>query len=200
MQKLEDVNRHEINKLLNSFILDKAIIFFIILSTITVFLFSKILNQKRCSIRQFKMKLKKNLTALKFNFKKTASATGILILFFNIHLWLIRLMIGNNLKTDQIIVDTSQLLKTEGDLLKSSKIACFLEGDSEQSIIDSSNKENLFRKLYDLKSNLDSSIKDLKNKVYKNKCIIEPNLANQWLFYDTNVYIITNEATSNFCG
>ena len=55
------------------------------------------------------------MTADSFGVKRL-SAIGVFVLFIRLFLWVTQLFLTNNIKTNKVVVDTSQLIKNEQDI------------------------------------------------------------------------------------
>ena len=93
-----------------------------------------------------------------------------------------------------MIVDTSSLIKSKEDALKTERICCFIDGSTELSIALSSGKENVLSRLYEEKSLLTKSSKNLYNQVKRDKCILEQKYETANLELD-NIFSISSEHT-----
>lgn len=56
-----------------------------------------------------------------FTKKYSLSAMGIFILFFHLFFWYTQLFMTNNIKTNKVVVDTSDLVKSKEDILNSKR-------------------------------------------------------------------------------
>lgn len=77
-----------------------------------------------------------------------------------------------------MVVDTSSLIKSREDAFKTERTCCFMENSTELTIALESDKENIIRRMLDEKSLVTKPIKNLYNKGYRDKCILENNYKN----------------------
>ena len=92
-----------------------------------------------------------------------------LILFF----WYTRLFLTNNIKTNKVVVDTSDLIKNSVDLMKTKKIVCFLNKESEMNLALRLPSSTTLSKLFYEKTYFKDN--QVKEKLYlgKDRCLID---------------------------
>ena len=90
----------------------------------------------------------------------------------------LRFLIFPSIQTNKVIVDNSILIKSGEEALRSEKILCLLEGNTEQSIATESPKENIFRRIYEERGPMIRPIRNLRNKKQGKYCILEKILDN----------------------
>lgn len=73
---------------------------------------------------RFKVLLRK-FFELKWSFSYSLSALGIFLLFFDLHFFFIKLFFTNNIKTNKVVYDTSNIIKNAEDALSTSKVISF---------------------------------------------------------------------------
>lgn len=73
---------------------------------------------------RFKVLLRK-FFELKWSFAYSLSALGIFLLFFDLHFFFIKLFFTNNIKTNKVVYDTSNIIKNAEDALSTSKVISF---------------------------------------------------------------------------
>lgn len=97
--------------------------------------------KKSKKIKKFKKKfwhkIKKFLVNfIKISFKQvsTLSVLGFFVVFFDLFLWLSELMITNNIKTNTVVLDLSNIIQDENDAFRTKKVLCLLSEDTEHKI------------------------------------------------------------------
>ena len=62
---------------------------------------------------------------VKWSLAYSLSVIGIFLLFYDIHLLFVRLLIINNIKTNKVIYDTSNIIKNADDAMATQKVIPF---------------------------------------------------------------------------
>lgn len=73
---------------------------------------------------------------------------ALVILFYNIYFMILKSIITNNIKTTKIILNTSEILEQKEDVLRSSKLLCWMSGENEIEMARSSAKGTFLNKIY----------------------------------------------------
>ena len=99
------------------------VIIYIILSIFIAFKFADSKIQKFFKRKTFK-NITNNLIGFEFNLN-LPSKTGLILLFYNIYLFLFINCLNNNLKTEQIVVDTDHIIDSKRKLITTNKVICW---------------------------------------------------------------------------
>lgn len=183
---------------MNNFNFDNSLLLFCLTLFLIILLICLLINKVNFKIKFGfwpKSNLKKFVTILKI---KNLSAIGLFILFVYQFIWFNRLFIINNIKTSKIVIETSHLLQTKQDLLKTKKIACFIEKEQEVNMaISSPNKNNILNQIYREKTRFrNDQIEEM--KIINNKrCLmprIEQRVAN---FAPDDFYAVVSKSLFN---
>lgn len=132
LEKLEPSENKEVfNNILDSLTFNLCLLFLTMLCCLVAYIVVKIQNmQKFVRIMKrrpfgggtsFKVLLKK-FFVVKWSFAYTLSTIGIFLLFFDIQIFFIKLFVTNNIKTNKVLYDTSNIIKDAEDALSTSKV------------------------------------------------------------------------------
>ena len=93
-----------------------------------------------------------------------------------------------------MVINTDSLIISREDALKTKRTCCFLEGNTELNLALAASKENILRRLYEEKSIITKPIENLKNRVKRDRCIIEKGIYNFELKLNGLFNVITETA------
>ena len=71
-----------------------------------------------------------------------------LYLFLGLFFWFTLIFLTNNIKTNKVVVDTSELMKSVSDLFKANRPVCFLLKDTEMNLALNSPKNTILSRLF----------------------------------------------------
>ena len=106
---------------------------YIKLFAILAFLFAFLLLMRFIDWRPLKERLVFVLELL-FDLRSIDRYLGpiaLIVLFYSIYFMIFKSVITNNVKTSKIILNTSEIVEQIGDVLKTDKMVCWLENESE---------------------------------------------------------------------
>lgn len=142
--------------------------------------------------------LSKNVQLIFISFEvKKFSTITIFILFVHLFFWFTQLFLTNNIKTNKVVIDTSKLIKTEEEIFKSDKVACFIDGEQEMNIAKSPNANNLLSKIYNKKTYLRSDMVKERKMLNKDRCLIKKDTSMFDLF-QSDIFNIGSQVFFDF--
>ena len=98
--------------LLNNFNVGLTLSSTFLVSVLAILAFSYLINRLTNRIQERPPEACKSIAVILTKFRnKTLSAIGIFFLFVHLFLWLTQLFLTNNIKTNKVVVDTSQLVR-----------------------------------------------------------------------------------------
>lgn len=131
LQQLDPSRRKEtFNSILNN--LNSVFLFIVALSfmAICIALHSLKPTKSKAANRKDKMSpfkratiLLRTLPGVRWSFTYTATAIGVFLLFFDLHLFLVKLLFSNVIQVEKTICDTSNILRNAHDLVATEKVA-----------------------------------------------------------------------------
>lgn len=127
LEQIKPINKETFNNILKNLDFDEYftklfLLFFFLILIVINYLNMRPLFKKRKSI-SLKFFLK-NFLNRKWNFVYSLSAIGIFFFFFDLHLFFVKLIVTNNIKTSKVILDTTNIIKDEQDVLNTKKVSC----------------------------------------------------------------------------
>ena len=143
--------------LLNNFNIGITLSSLYLLSFIGILVCSFLLNRLAYRVqfgrrrRKRAFEISKRIALLLGKFRKERfTAVGLFVAAIHLFLWWTILFLTNNIKTNKVVVDTSQLVKNADDILSSPKIVCMLEHEPLMTMILSShNKQSVLWRVYE---------------------------------------------------
>ena len=114
------------------------------------------------------------------------------LLFLTLYFWYTQLFLTNNIKTNKVVVDTSDLIKNSVDLMKTKKIVCFLNKDSEMNFALRLPKNTILSRIFYEKTYFRDDQMNEKLYLRKDRCLIDldPKLV-EFAKNDDNLFIIS---------
>ena len=130
-----DVKLTKFYNLLHSLIFEKEIYIAFtvtILTLLIIFVLGKIFIEQNCNPKIL-TKLKRSFIKrlFKYSDNKRAFFEDFFVLLFCTLVWTFIYMVNNNIITNKLVVESSGVIKDEDDIFKTSRTACYLEGDTE---------------------------------------------------------------------
>ena len=119
------------------------------------------------------------------------------LLFFTLFFWYTQLFLTNNIKTNKVVVDTSDLIKNSMDLMKTKKIVCFLNRESEMNLAIRLPKSTILSRLFYEKTYFRDDQVNEKLYIGKDRCILELNTKMLYLS-KTDTLLIRTQAECKF--
>lgn len=158
LTKKDDFNYFDL--LFNNFDLGVEVISFYLVSYVLTFLLLLFLIDLSKRVKQRKEAnslLSKSLSILRRFFSDGAhlSPLGFFLLCADLYLWHTLLFLTNNIKTNKVTIDTTDLITSSYDIYHSERVVCFLKHETEMKIALNSPKGN-FEILISLESNISS--------------------------------------------
>ena len=98
-----------------------------------------------------------------------------ILLFLILFFWYTQLFLTNNIKTNKVVVDTSDLIKNSVDLMKTKKIVCFLNKDSEMNLALRLPNSTILSRLFYEKTYFKDNHVEEKLYLRKDRCLIDPD-------------------------
>lgn len=83
---------------------------------------------------------------------KRFTTIGIIVLSFNLFLWIVQLLVVGQIATNKVVVDTSELVKDEHDMFNSRHTACFFYDQQEMNMAVTSPTDNLLTRVFKRKT------------------------------------------------
>ena len=96
------------------------------------------------------MRISSNLIGLNTELSRL-SKTGLILLFYNLYMFLFINFLTSNLSTEQTVVDTSTFIKDKWKLLTTDKVICWFQYEIDYILASGSPKGTFFRKIFDMK-------------------------------------------------
>ena len=95
------------------------------------------------------------------------------------------------------VVNTSQLIKDDFDLLNNQKVACFLEDEHLTSTITNSPSKNVLTRVFNEKTWLREDMKKEREMLKSGRCMLSRNPSISALL-DSDVYFIGERSLANY--
>lgn len=148
--------------------------------------------------KQNKIRLKTKFISILNIFEiRKFSAIGILIFFINQFIWLNQLFIANNIKTNKVVVDTSDLMQTEQDLFNTRRVACFLDKEKEMNLATDLTNKNILTRIYNEKTKFRADQVKERKLCNNERCLFPRDLRTIDLI-DSDLYSIGSKTLFNF--
>ena len=147
----------------------------------------------KINIRHFKMEniYSKLSLCWKHLFRSNIWPIKIALLFLTLFFWYTQLFLANNIKTNKVVVDTSDLIKNNIDLLKTRKIVCFFYKDTEMNLALRLSKSSILSKLFYEKTYFrDDQVKE-KSIAQKDRCLLELDIKLVELIKTDNLLVLS---------
>lgn len=179
--------------LLESFNVESSLVVGYVLSIFAILAFSLLINELAGRLRfgrRTTIQITRSIaSAVPRLALKKLTAFGIFLLFVNLFLWFTRICLSNNIKTNKVIVDASQLVKNWHDLTSTPKVACMLENDQLHNMaLDSPEKTRLHR-MYE-KTQLRADMARERESLGNDRCLITRQPAMLSLFSSDNIFVL----------
>lgn len=175
------------------------IYFLCLFSVIVVYLIVfKILKKKGGIIKH--LKRLPDYTHLKFErLPESLPSIFTLMICFNFFNLLVQLILTSNTKTNSIIIDTSDILKNEYDILKNKeRIHCYLHGETELQISINSPKNTVLHKIYYEKSLFHKYQNEERKLLEDDRCIMKKTFSMVKLAQSKVFFILTKVTGKSF--
>lgn len=105
------------------------------------------------------------------------AALAVFVLFFYWHFWFVSLFFTNSIKVNKVVVDDSLLIKNFDDVMRTDRVHCFIDGETELLLSQFSPPETVMGKIYSEKSDVvGNELAMFRGK--HSKCILKMQLDN----------------------
>lgn len=161
-------------------------------------LISLFLNHRFNRLREKKITIQiliSNLFQFKHDFKHPVTKIGLKLIFCRLFLMLCQIIINNSIKTSKLLIDTSPLIKSLDQLLKSDYTSCYFDDYFVFDHVINSPKTSLLKRVYSEKRWLQSAIK-------KEECVLNLSKMREQIDMTGKAFLLnplmTNNILSNF--
>ena len=116
------------------------------------------------------------------------SSIGLLLYALNLFLNFCQLFVLNEIQADKILVDTSELIKNDDDILGTKKVACLVKSEVETNIFG---KNSIIHQVIEqkMKFSKEQTMESSIFEDYGGKCLLKKTTPLQ-LLYDSQIYFI----------
>lgn len=101
------------------------------------------------------------------------SSFGLFLIFCQLFIWHCQLFVTNNIKTNKVVIDTSDIIKDKQDLFSSKRVNCFMDEETETNMALTAPKGSILSKLYDEKTILSERMVKEKSILKNDRCLFK---------------------------
>lgn len=97
----------------------------------------------------------------------------------------------------QVVIDTSDLVQSREDLMKTKKVACFIEEEGEFKIAQTAPKGSIMNRIYEEKSLLGEGMSEERKLIKGNRCVLKKDSTMLGLM-ESDVLLMGSESLCEF--